>query len=52
MYSLTLRVIFKKEFDITIGYGTYGGCFNSNNIPPGVSCFWKLLFHCTEYKNI
>jgi virginiamycin A acetyltransferase len=36
MYSLTLRAIFKKEFDITIGYGTYGGCFNSNNIPPGV----------------
>jgi virginiamycin A acetyltransferase len=36
MYSLTLRAIFKKDFNITIGYGTYGGCFNSNNIPPGV----------------
>lgn len=36
MYSHFLRKLFKKEFDITIGYGTYGGCFNTNNIPPGV----------------
>lgn len=36
MYSPTLREIFKKEFNIVVGYGTYGGCFNASNIPPGV----------------
>lgn len=36
--SLLLREIFEKEYNIIIGYGSYGGCFNSSNIPSGV-CF-------------
>lgn len=35
--SPLLREIFKKDFNITVGYGTYGGCFNPSNIPPGVT---------------
>ncbi len=33
--SSLLREIFKKDYGITIGYGTYG-CFNTSNIPSGV----------------
>jgi acetyltransferase-like isoleucine patch superfamily enzyme len=36
MYSSTIRRIYKDRFDITIGYGTYGGCFDASNIPRGV----------------
>ena len=27
-----MREIYKEEFDIEIGYGSYGGCFNEKNI--------------------
>lgn len=38
MYSPTLRAIFKKQYGIEVGYGSYGGCFNlKNNIPRDVS---------------
>jgi len=36
MYSMTLRSIYKKEYNIDIGYGSYGGCFSFKNIPSGV----------------
>lgn len=36
MYSTTIRAIYKREYDIEIGYGTYGGCFNTSSIPFGV----------------
>lgn len=35
-YSGTIRKIYADKFNIKIGYGTYGGCFNRSNIPPGV----------------
>ncbi|OOQ57096.1 CatB-related O-acetyltransferase [Mucilaginibacter pedocola] len=37
MYSPTIRRIYKKQYRITIGYGTYGGCFNAANVPADVS---------------
>ena len=36
--SLLLREIFEKEYNIIVGYGSYGGCFNPSNVPSGV-CF-------------
>jgi acetyltransferase-like isoleucine patch superfamily enzyme len=36
-FSATIRMFYKRKYDITIGYGTYGGCFNSSNIPPGTT---------------
>lgn len=36
MYSKTLRAIYKKLYNIEIGYGSYGGCFSIKNVPPGV----------------
>ena len=35
MYSKTIRRIYKEKYHISIGYGTYGGCFTSP-IPPNV----------------
>lgn len=35
MYSCYIRKIYKKAYGITIGYGTYGGCFNPTQIPRG-----------------
>ena len=29
-----LRKIFRAEYNIVIGYGTYGGCFDLKYIPP------------------
>lgn len=34
--SKLLREIYRKDYGIEIGYGSYGGCFNANNIPNGV----------------
>jgi acetyltransferase-like isoleucine patch superfamily enzyme len=36
MYSPTLRAIYKKQFNIEVGYGSYGGCFSERNVPSGV----------------
>jgi len=36
-FSQTIREYFKKEHGIIVGYGTYGGCFNSKNIPKGTT---------------
>lgn len=36
MYSPSIRAIYKREYNIEIGYGTYGGCFNPSNIPSNV----------------
>lgn len=36
-YSGTIRKIYSNNYNIHIGYGTYGGCFNRGNIPPGVT---------------
>ena len=35
-FSKSLRKIYADEYNIKIGYGSYGGCFNKANIPPGV----------------
>lgn len=36
-FSKTLRKYFHEKYNINIGYGTYGGCFNhNNNIPENV----------------
>lgn len=32
-YSKTIRELYKDEYGISIGYGTYGGCFSLSNIP-------------------
>lgn len=37
MYSRTARDLLHKEYNITIGYGSYGGCFNFGNISGNVS---------------
>lgn len=36
-YSETLRKIYEEYHGITIGYGTYGGCFKISNIPANVT---------------
>lgn len=36
-YSSSLRKIYADVYNIQIGYGSYGGCFNTSNIPNGVS---------------
>lgn len=36
-FSKTVRKVFQKHHGIKIGYGTYGGCFNLNNVPKGVT---------------
>ncbi len=36
MYSKTIRVIYENMHKIKVGYGSYGGCFNLQNIPSGV----------------
>ncbi len=49
MYSSTLRAIFKKKYRVNIGYGSYGGCFNTdNNIPADVN----IGNYCSIAKNI
>lgn len=49
MYSPTIRSIFEKKYGIEIGYGTYGGCFNTtNNIPKNV----RFGNWCSIAKNI
>ena len=35
-YSKSLRKIYADVYNIQIGYGSYGGCFNRANIPGGV----------------
>lgn len=37
MYSEVLRKIYKSQYNISIGYGSYGGCFSPQYIPSGVS---------------
>jgi virginiamycin A acetyltransferase len=36
-FSETIRKYYKDNYNIIIGYGTYGGCFNTVNIPEGTS---------------
>lgn len=36
-FSETIRMYYRDNYNITIGYGTYGGCFNTVNIPEGTS---------------
>lgn len=36
-YSLEVRKIYENIHNIRIGYGTYGGCFNLENIPANVT---------------
>ncbi|POY39249.1 transferase [Solitalea longa] len=49
MFSDILRQIFSKQYQIHIGYGTYGGCFNlKNDIPPHVT----FGNYCSIAKNI
>lgn len=36
MYSAFIREVYKKEYGIEIGYGSYGGCFSLKNVPRGV----------------
>lgn len=48
MYSGTLRAIFKKQYGVTVGYGSYGGCFNPRNIQPGV----EFGNYCSISSNI
>lgn len=32
MYSTFVRKVYKNTFGIEVGYGSYGGCFNKNNV--------------------
>lgn len=48
MYSHTLRDIYKKKYNIIIGYGSYGGCFSNENVPAGV----RFGNYCSISKNI
>jgi len=34
-FSRSLRKWFLKRYNISVGYGSYGGCFNEKNIPAG-----------------
>lgn len=34
-YSKTLREYYSKKYNIKVGYGSYGGCFDPHRIPPG-----------------
>jgi acetyltransferase-like isoleucine patch superfamily enzyme len=34
-FSPTLRKLYSDKYNISIGYGSYGGCFNKSYIPPG-----------------
>jgi acetyltransferase-like isoleucine patch superfamily enzyme len=34
-FSPTIRIIFQQFYGIKVGYGSYGGCFEPANIPPG-----------------
>lgn len=36
-FSNTIRKHYKDKYNIIVGYGTYGGCFNVTNIPSGVT---------------
>ncbi len=48
MFSGTIRRIYKERYNIEIGYGTYGGCFNSANIPGNV----RIGNYCSFAKNV
>lgn len=49
MYSPTYRAIYKKKFKIDVGYGSYGGCFNTNNhLPPNIT----IGNYCSIAQNI
>ncbi len=48
MYSPSIRKIYEVKHGIIIGYGSYGGCFSTANIPSGV-CFGN---YCSIAKNI
>jgi acetyltransferase-like isoleucine patch superfamily enzyme len=37
MYSVGLREVYKKKYGIIIGYGSYGGCFSTKNVPKDVT---------------
>jgi acetyltransferase-like isoleucine patch superfamily enzyme len=37
MYSSFIRNVFFEKYNIKIGYGSYGGCFNVNNVPGSVT---------------
>ncbi len=47
-YSKSIRQIYKEVYKISIGYGSYGGCFNVNNIPANVS----FGNYCSIAKNV
>jgi acetyltransferase-like isoleucine patch superfamily enzyme len=34
-FSPKIKKYYLKRYNIEIGYGTYGGCFDKDNIPPG-----------------
>ncbi|MDR0232173.1 MAG: CatB-related O-acetyltransferase [Dysgonamonadaceae bacterium] len=36
-YSPTIRKIYAEEHHITIGYGSYGGCFDLSNMRPNIT---------------
>lgn len=36
-YSISIRKVYSELYGIHIRYGSYGGCFNPENIPRGVS---------------
>lgn len=46
--SKVLRDIFKKYHNIDVGYGSYGGCFSSNNLNRNV----KIGKYCSIATNI
>lgn len=48
MYSMELRDIYNKKYNIDIGYGSYGGCFSVQNMPKGV----KFGNYCSIAPNI
>ena len=48
MYSETIRKIYKREYGINIGYGSYGGCFDRRYIPANVT----FGNYCSIARNI
>jgi len=46
--SKVLREIFQKYHNIEVGYGTYGGCFNSSNINGNI----KVGKYCSFAQNV
>lgn len=48
MWSITARDLYKKWYNVEIGIGSYGGCFNYENIAAGT----KVGKYCSFAKDV